>query len=311
MELRHLRYFTVLAEELHFGRAADRLGISQPPLSQQIRALETELSVRLFERTNRRVALTEAGRLFLAEARATLAQADRARMVASRAHLGEIGELAIGLFPSALLAPPIADAILAFRKAHPAVRLVLRETAAHPTIEALAEGSLGLAFLRYGTPPQLPKGHRLVEMMREPMMLVLHRTHRLARSRVPVPLTALAEEPFIHFSPRAGNALHDHVAAICEAAGFTPRIAQEANQNGSILALVGNALGISILPRSLCRLRLPELRILPLAEPRAVSRIWMAYRTRGGGSLLADMAAHALAAHERHARAIAAPGGAL
>jgi DNA-binding transcriptional LysR family regulator len=298
MELRHLRYFVALAEELHFSRAAERLGISQPPLSQQIRALEEMLAARLFDRSSRHVALTEAGRVFLAEARATLAQADRARMVASRAHLGEIGELAVGLFPSALLAEPVADAILAFRRAHPQVRLVLRESAAHPTMEALAEGSLEVAFLRYGPRPQLSPGLRVVEVLCEPMVLVVHKNHRLARMRGPVAVAALEDEPFIHFSPRAGNALHDHVALLCEAEGFTPRIAQEANQNGSILALVGNGLGISVLPQSLCRLRLPELRILPIDSPKFVSRIWLAHRGRGGGPLLASMIALAMAARQ-------------
>ena len=138
MELRHLRYFIVVAEELHFSRAAERLGISQPPLSQQIRALEDELQVRLLDRTSRTVALTEAGKLFLEEARATLDQADRARLTAARAHRGEIGELTVGLFPSALLAEPVASAILGFRRGHPRVRLVLRERAVYAAVRDMA-----------------------------------------------------------------------------------------------------------------------------------------------------------------------------
>ena len=286
MELRHLRYFVALAEELHFSRAAERLGISQPPLSQQIRALETELGARLFERTSRAVALTDAGRLFLAEARATLEQADRARMVAARAHRGEIGELTVGIFPSALLVDPVARAILGFRRGHPQVRLVLRDRAIHAAVRALVAGELAIAFLRSTTRPEVPAGFHLVEIMREPMDLVVHRDHPLARSDAPVPLESLADEPFVHFSPRSDSALLDHVAALCATAGFEPRIEQEANQNGSILALIGNGIGISILPRSLCRLSLPELRVLPLANPAAVSRVWMAHRRRGGGPLV-------------------------
>lgn len=286
MELRHLRYFVVLAEELHFSRAAERLGISQPPLSQQIRALEVELQARLFDRSKRHVQLTETGRLFLAEARATLAQADHARSVAARAQLGEIGEITVGLFPSALLAEPVAAAILGFRREHPRVRLVLRERAAHPALEELASGGLEIAFLRYATRPQVPAGFSLLELMREPMMLVVHRDHPLGRGEGAVPLARLAQEPFIHFSPRSGNALHDQVAALCQAVGFEPRIEQEANQNGSILALIGNGLGISVLPRSLCRLRLPELHVRPIADAAAVSRIWMAHRSRSSSPLL-------------------------
>ncbi len=286
MDLRHLRYFVVVAEELHFSRAAERLGISQPPLSQQIRALEDDLQVRLFERTSRNVELTEAGRLFLVEARATLAQADRARQVAARAHRGEIGELTVGLFPSALLAAPVAAAVLGFRRQHPRVRLVLRERALHAAVRELAGGDLEISFLRHAARPEVPAGFALTEMLREPLMLVLHRGHRLARSEGPVPLEALAQEPFIHFSPRSDSALLDHVAALCATAGFEPRIEQEANQNGSILALIGTGIGLSILPRSLCRLSLPELRVLPIAGTAAVSRVWMAYRRRGGGTLL-------------------------
>ena len=115
-----------------------------------------------------------------------------------------------------------------------------------------------------------------------------------------MPLEELAEEPFIHFSPRSDSALHEHVAAICATAGFEPRIEQEANQNGSILALIGNGIGISILPRSLCRLSLPELRVLPLANPAAVSRVWMAHRRRGGGPLVQGLVDMVLAEGRAH-----------
>jgi DNA-binding transcriptional LysR family regulator len=290
MALRHLRDFVAVAGELHFSRAAARLGISQPPLSQQIRAREDELQVRLLDRTSRNVELTEAGRLFLTEARATLVQSDRARLVAARAHRGEIGELTVGLFPSALLVEPVAAAVLEFRRAHPRVRLVLRERAVHAAVRELASGELGITFLRHAKRPEVPAGFALVEVMREPMVLVVHRNHKLTHYKAPVPLEALAEEPFIHFSPHSDSALHEYVAALCATAGFVPRIEQEANQNGSILALIGTGMGISILPRSLCRLSLPELRILPIAGTAAVSRIWLAYRKRGGGALLQTLA---------------------
>ena len=206
MELRHLRYFVTLAEELHFSRAAERLGISQPPLSQQIRALEEELQVRLFDRSSRNVELTEAGRLFLVEARATLDQADRARQTAARAHRGEIGELTVGIYPSALLAEPVAAAILGFRQRHPSVRLVLRERAVYSAIRELAGGSLEIAYLRHASRPDLPAGIGLMEVMREPMVLVMHANHRLASREAPVRLEDLAQEPFIHFSARSDSA---------------------------------------------------------------------------------------------------------
>ncbi len=283
MELRHLRYFVAVAEELHFGRAADRLGMSQPPLSQQIRALEEELQVRLFDRTSRSVTLTEAGRLFLAEANATIAQAERARLMATRAHRGEIGEVVVGLFPSALLAEPVAATILAYRGRHPGIRLVLKEFAIYAAVREMAAGRLEVAYLRYPTRPDVPPGIALMEVMREPMMLVVHRDHRLARWDGPVPLKELAQEPFIHFAPRSDSGLYEHVASLCATAGFEPRIEQELSQNGSILSLIGTGIGLSILPRCLCRLTMPELCVLPIAGASAVSRIWMAYRRRGGG----------------------------
>ena len=186
--------------------------------------------------------------------------------MAAQAQRGEIGELTIGLFPSALLVEPVARAVLAFRRQHPRLRLVLRERAVHAAVRELAAGELEIAFLRYTTRPEVPAGFQLTEMMREPLVVVLHRDHPLAQDDAPLPLEALAQEPFVHFSPRSDSALHDHVAALCATAGFAPRIEQEANQNGSILALIGNGIGLSILPRSLCRLTLPELRLRALEQ---------------------------------------------
>ncbi|MEE4464097.1 LysR family transcriptional regulator, partial [Azotobacter chroococcum] len=142
MELRHLRYFIAVAEELHFGRAAEQLGISQPPLSQQIQALEEELGVRLFERTNRRVALSEVGRLFLPEARQVLAQLEQAVAVARRAQHGELGELKVGFTSSAPFTSTIPRAIRAFRQACPEVHLDLRELSSRGVAEAVHEGRL-------------------------------------------------------------------------------------------------------------------------------------------------------------------------
>ncbi len=276
MELRHLRYFVTLAEELHFGRAALRLGISQPPLSQQIRHLEEELSAKLFERDNRNVALTQTGALFLEEARATLEQAERARRVATRAEQGELGEVTVGLFPSAPLIEPVARLIIGFRRTHAKVRLTLRERPTQTALHDLAEGNLSVAFLRYASRPPVPPNFIVREIMREPLAVLLRQDHRLARSGRPIALAALAEEPFIHFSPSGDNALYPQFAALCREAGFEPCIEQEANQNGMILALVAAGLGISILPQSLCRAQLPETCVRPL-KGDARSMVWFAY----------------------------------
>ena len=164
MELRHLRYFIAVAEELHFGRAAELLGISQPPLSQQIQALEQELGARLFERTNRRVELSEAGRLFLEEARLVLAQVDKAADVARRAQLGELGEMKIGFTSSAPFSTRIPRAIHAFRQAFPAVHLNLQEMSSKKVADALVDESIEIGLMR---PLPLPDSLRVQELFRE------------------------------------------------------------------------------------------------------------------------------------------------
>src|ERR1700761_2805483 len=153
MELRHLRYFVRVAEELHFARAAKHLGISQPPLSQQIRALEDELGVRLLERTSRRVMLTPAGKMFLEGARATLQQAERAATMARRAARGELGQLAIGFNASAPFVPQVARAIHDFRQTYPEVALQLTELPAAAQIEGLDDHLLDLGFMRSPAQP--------------------------------------------------------------------------------------------------------------------------------------------------------------
>ena len=177
MELRHLRYFIAVAEELHFGRAAQLLGISQPPLSQQIQALEQELGARLFERTNRRVALSEAGRLFLEEARRVLAQVDKAADVARRAQLGELGELKIGFTSSAPFSSSIPQAIFAFRQAFPAVHLHLKEMSSREVADGLVDESIEVGMMR---PLVLPDSLHAVELFREPLVAVIRADHPLA-----------------------------------------------------------------------------------------------------------------------------------
>lgn len=192
MELRHLRYFVALAEELHFGHAAARLGISQPPLSQQIKILEDMLRVRLFNRTNRRVELTQTGLLFLAEARATLERAERAISVATRAQRGELGELRIGMFPSAPLLTRIGDAILTFRRNFPDVQLVLNEIESHQQTQGLLEGREQVAIIRSAAAPVLPSELQATELIREPFRVMMRSDHRLAKRRM-IPIGELAQ----------------------------------------------------------------------------------------------------------------------
>jgi DNA-binding transcriptional LysR family regulator len=280
IELRHLRYFVVLAEELHFSRAAQRLGISQPPLSQQIRDLELMVKARLFDRTNRRVELTDAGRVFLTEARATLEQVQRAATLVSQAEHGEVGELKIGFASSAPLIAPFARTILAFRKACPGVHLVLEDQMTGRQIEALIAKRLQIGFIRSPHTPDLPDQIASIEFYREPLAVFLHAEHPLAvrYRKTAVPLKRLAPEPFVFFPRGSGTSLYDQVTTLCQKAGFNPRIEQEARENSTILGLVAAGLGVSILPASLRGIGLANVITCKLSPAGPPTSIWLVYR---------------------------------
>ncbi|MCQ9877822.1 LysR family transcriptional regulator [Pseudomonas aeruginosa] len=283
MELRHLRYFIAVAEELHFGRAAERLGISQPPLSQQIQALEEEIGARLFERTNRRVELTDAGRLFLDESLQVLAQVDKAVLLARRAHLGELGELKIGFTSSAPFTSTIPSSIHAFRKAYPDVHLDLQEMSSRQVLKALLEESLQVGVIR---PLALPDAVHWVELFREPLVAVLRADHPLAAgSEDGLAIAALAEEPFVFFPRSYGTGLYDQVIALTRQAGFSPRIAQEASEAMTIIGLVSAGLGVSILPASFRRTRVDGVVYRTLSDPEATTAVWLVRRQNEGSPL--------------------------
>lgn len=279
MELRHLRYVVALAEELHFSRAAARLGISQPPLSQQLQALEDELGARLFDRTNRRVALTEVGRAFLEEARAVLAQADRAVEVARRAQRGEIGEIRIGFTASAPFTTAIPQAIFAFRQAYPDVHLELQEMSTRQQVEGLAERRVHVGFLRNMAFPPMPAEVMVRELFRDPLVAVLRADHPAARAApAPIPLVELAEELFVCYPRSAGTSLYDQLISLCRQAGFSPRLGQEAREPSTIMGLVAAGLGVALLPVSLQRVRVDGVVFRRLTDPGAETIMSLAWR---------------------------------
>lgn len=274
MELRHLRYFVAVAEELHFRRAAERLHISQPPLSQQIRLLEQELGADLFERTNKRVELTQAGRLFLPEARAALSQAERAVEVARKAERGELGELRIGFFPSAPLVPEIARAIRAYRDKQPAVSLVLDELESREQVLALSEERADIAIVRSIAAPLVPSGIVRRLITEEPLVVALRADHPLCRRRV-IAMEQLAGEPFVFYGERMGIVLPQLVLELCRGAGYEPRIGQLANANTTMIGLVGAGLGVAIVPRALARLSPADVVFRAIKSPRARIATWV------------------------------------
>ncbi len=280
MELRHLRYFVHVAEELHFGRAARRLGVSQPPLSQQIHVLEEEIGTRLFERTNRRVELTEVGKLFLPEARAALEQAAHAVEVARRAHRGEIGEVTIGMTASAPFTGAVTKAILAFRQSSPDVRLTMSEMPSPLQIEALNAGSLQVGFLRGAQLPDLPIGLTATEIYEDRLVLVLREDHPLAQSGGPVTMKELADEFFVFYVRGLGAGFHEQWLALCHRAGFEPKIAQEVHELSTLLGLIAAGLGVTVLAASLQALQVEHVVYRPLKEVDATTKMWITYNKK-------------------------------
>lgn len=278
MELRHLRYFVAVAETLSFTRAAERLHIGQPPLSMQIRDLEEELGARLFERSRRKVALTEAGLRFLEHARAILERAARAAEEARRAAAGELGELRVG-FTSSLPYSEMLPALLSgFRRRHPEVHLQLRELFTAAQFAALAEGELDVGLVRVGA-QGAPPGIALQELGRDPLCVVVHASHALAQ-RAAISFAELAEEGFITFPRGAGTGLPDLLQTLAGAAGFMPKIVQTAREATTQIGLVAAGLGLAVLPAPLSCVRIPRVRYLPLTDAGAEFPLSVAWPDR-------------------------------
>ena len=273
IELRHLRYFIAVAEELHFGHAAARLNISQPPLSQQIQILEQQIGARLFARTNRSVSLTEAGRQFLADSRQILSQVDDAAARAARLHHGETGELRIGFTSSAPFIKAVSDTLSTFRRRYPDVHIQTRETNTREQIVPLNEGALDLGLLRN---TQLPDTLAWERVLREPLLAMVPRDHPLA-SQPRVSLRELAREPFVFFDPHVGTGLYDDILGLMRRYDLTPAITQEVGEAMTIIGLVAAGLGVSILPASFRRVQLLEMCWLPIEEQDAVSEMWLVW----------------------------------
>ena len=274
MELRHLRYFIAVAEEGHITRAAERLGMQQPPLSQQIRALEKELGVQLFRRKPRGVELTDAGRALLSDARAILAQIDHAFASTRRTARGEQGRIAVGFTSSAPFHPFVPRVIRAFREAFPLVSLTLDESGTTELIGDLREERVDAAFIR--TPVADPAGLVVDRLLEEAMVVALPTQHALARAgrsdSAGVNLKRLAGEMFIVYRRHTGPGAYDAIIAACHAAGFSPQVGQEAPRIVATLNLVAAGLGLSIVPASLQRMHMDGVtyrRLTGAAQPKA------------------------------------------
>jgi DNA-binding transcriptional LysR family regulator len=276
MELRHLRYFVVVAEERHFGRAATRLHIAQPPLSAQIRQLEADLGVALFTRTTRKVELTPAGEEYLLRARVILASVDAAVAEVGRVAAGEQGRLAIGFTGSATyeLLPSLVRVL---RSEFPRISLDLKGEMLSPDqVTALLEKTLDLGFLR---PPVRHPDIEVRVLRREPLVAVLPQTHALA-SRPAVRLAALRDEPFITYPSQRRSVVHEAVLDACQDAGFAPARTQEVAETSTLVSFVAAGLGVALVPASVQHLQITGARYLPLAG--TTREVELALATRAG-----------------------------
>ncbi len=274
LDLRQLRAFVVVAEELHFGRAALKLGIAQPPLSQQIRRLETKIGCALFERGTRHVELTEAGRLLVTRANDILrAIGDTARDVRMTGE-GKLGRLVVG-FPATASLTILPKVVEAYRRDHPGVELRLVEVPTSEQRQGLHEGTIDVGFLRDPRPDDIIEA---TTVLRERFVAVLPASHPLAGTDAPLDLAKIAAEPFVMFPRSIGPEFFDRIGAECLAAGFTPHIAQSAREWQTIVGLVSAGVGVSIAPESVAQIRIPGAAFRPIARKDAGTDIAVCWR---------------------------------
>jgi len=262
VEMRHLRYFVAVAEELHFGRAAARLHMSQPPLSQQIRQLEGRLGFELFHRTKRRVQLTVAGHAFLTESRRILDLLERAIRIGEQTSRGEHGELAMGFVSSASYSV-LPSVLRRFRRSYPGVEVILRELPAGMQIASLVEKRIDIGLAR---PPIEHPDLETITIYEEPLVVALPAHHSLGNARC-VSLSDLSVEPFVLFPRDLAPGLYDQIISLCQQAGFSPRVVQEASQMQTIVSLVAADIGVAIVPGSVRNVQRPGLVYKPLGKP--------------------------------------------
>ncbi|WP_042367221.1 LysR family transcriptional regulator [Streptacidiphilus neutrinimicus] len=284
LPLPQLHAFVVLAEELHFGRAAARLGIAQPPLSQQIRRLEEKVGHPLFHRDPGGVTLTPAGRELLPAAQRALAELADGLAAARSVGGGEAGRLRIG-FAASLALTVLPGLLRAYRERFPDVRLDIREMTSSPQLSALREGGIDVGLLR--EPPDEEPEFGFHVVLREPFVAVLPSGHPLAAHRT-VPLARLADAPFVLLPRAVGPQLHDQIVGLCEQAGFTPRIVQRAVEWQTLCALVQAGLGVTLAPASIRRIRLDGVVHRGIAPGDARTRVAVAWRRDDRNPLVAN-----------------------
>ncbi|MCM5678346.1 LysR family transcriptional regulator [Schlegelella sp. S2-27] len=262
MDLRQLRQFVAVAEELHFGRAAKRLHMTQPPLTMAIRQLEETLGAELFARTRRSVVLNPAGEALLPQARRLLAEAEQLGPLVRSAAAGQLGQLRLG-FVSTVGYGPLPGWLKRFRETHPGVALSLKEATLDVQLEAFAAGEIDAGFVLHA-PGAAPTGFQALPVMREPLVLALAADHALTR-RPRLPLRDALGEPLVIFPRAITPSLYDAVLSLYSSHQAVPQIAQEAIQMQTIVNLVSAGMGVAWVPESVTRLQRPGVAYRPLA----------------------------------------------
>ncbi len=273
------RSFLVLAEERHFGRAAERLNVSQPALSKRLRRLEDLVGGALLIRDYGDVRLTEPGRLLLGRARVLLREADHAIELSREAVRGEAGWLRVG-FGVATITRLLPEVLLRFRRAHPRVQIEMRDMSSLAQADALRRGEIDLGFVRQ---PLADAEIEAVPILRERLVAAV-RPRSAWRDRAG--LRSLAAEPFVVCSRSVSASYYDHVVALCRAAGFAPRIVTETNDLFSELQLVRAGVGVALVPSAAAAMRVPGVRLKDVGRPGAAWDIALARRKHDRGPLV-------------------------
>jgi DNA-binding transcriptional LysR family regulator len=273
MDLRQLRYFVAVAEELHFTRAARRASITQPTLSQQVRLLEKELGVTLLRRTKRRVELTHPGRIFLREAQRLLAGAADAVQAAQSANAGKLGRLVVACGPTPAFAG-LLGMLQLYRRLSPLVDVRLIESPARDAVVTVEQGTADVGLVVPYFESSLVACETVMEV---PLLAALSKSHPLA-STSRVSLKQLSGDPFVLFGHRRGSAFHERILSICQACGFTPKVLEEMEHIHTLLYLVGAGYGVSLVPATLEPTKQADVALVPLRESSATIELAMIWR---------------------------------
>jgi DNA-binding transcriptional LysR family regulator len=276
MELRHLRYFITVAEELNFSRAAKRLQIAQPPLSQQIKTLESELAVKLFDRKKRPLQLTLAGQAFLEEARLTLAHLEQAVHKTQRIHQAELGHLIVG-FTSSMANDVLPNVLRIFRQHYPGINLILREASSGSQIQRLRDRETDIVFI-YETPALRQASDLEILLLSHQTLVAVLPQHHPLTTQSTIALMDLEHEEFIMPLRPVVSGLSEQIYALCDQAGFVPKVAQEAIFMMTILGLVAGEMGISILPSSVQNIQREGVTYRPLQEEAIANPLAIAWQ---------------------------------